>query len=87
MARKKKVNKTKTEKIDPNIEEIYEQTVSFMCPIRGLVTQKVKIKRYKPQSSNEERSVLKDSDTDLLSKIDNEDDLSILTEEELKDTD
>jgi hypothetical protein len=86
MPRKKKVAKTKTEKIDPNVEEIYEETITFTCPVRGLVTQKVKIKRYKPQSSNEERSVMQDSDTDLFSKIDN-DDLSILTEEELKDTD
>lgn len=87
MPRKKKVAKTKTEKIDPNIEEIYEETITFKCPVRGLVTQKVKVRRFKPQVSNEERSVLKDSDTDLLSKIDGDDDLSILTEEELKDTD
>ena len=55
----KKINKAKTskkqvkekpikEKLDPRIEEIYEREITFHCPVRGLVKQKVKVKRYKP---------------------------------------
>lgn len=32
---------------DPMIEEIVEEWVEFMCPKRGLVRQKIKIKRLK----------------------------------------
>ena len=32
---------------DPTIEEIVEIEVEFMCPKRGLVKQKVKVKRLK----------------------------------------
>ena len=32
---------------DPTIEEIVEVEVEFMCPKRGLVKQKVKMKRLK----------------------------------------
>lgn len=52
-AKKKKNNKIvqtrkrKTMNLDPNVEEIYEEIVTFNCPTRGLVKQKVKIKRYK----------------------------------------
>ena len=44
---KKKKVKNKKLKLDPRIEEVYEETVFFDCPIRGKVSQKVKIKRYK----------------------------------------
>jgi hypothetical protein len=39
--------KRKTSPMDPNIEEIYEEEVTFHCPTRGLIKQKVKVKRYK----------------------------------------
>jgi hypothetical protein len=45
---KKTAEPKKKEKTDPRIEEVYEEEVSFMCPVRGKVTQKVKIKRFKP---------------------------------------
>jgi hypothetical protein len=32
---------------DHRIEEIYEEIVEFICPVRGKVKQKVKIKRLK----------------------------------------
>lgn len=35
------------EKLDPRIEEVYEEEVTFTCPVRGIVKQKVKIKRFK----------------------------------------
>lgn len=70
---KKKATKQKKEKIDPNIESIYETEVTFTCPVRGLVKQKVKVKKYKSQMT-QERKVLLDSDNDLISKIDDLDD-------------
>lgn len=30
----------------PVLEETYETEIEFMCPVRGLVKQKVKVKRY-----------------------------------------
>lgn len=58
MARKPVKKKKKSPKIvqpkkrkqailDPNVEEIYEETITFNCPQRGKVSQKVKVKRYK----------------------------------------
>ncbi len=32
---------------DPRIEETYYEEITFNCPKRGLVTQKVKVKRFK----------------------------------------
>lgn len=82
---KKKANK---EKLDPSIEEVYEQEVTFMCPIRGLVKQKVKIKKYKSRSTDVPVVIGSESDSDLISKIDEKDDgLSIYSEEELKEGD
>jgi len=40
-------NKKKHVFQDPQVEEIIEQEVEFICPIRGKVKQKVKVKRLK----------------------------------------
>jgi len=48
MARPKGTNKIKKHVFkDPTIEEIVEIEVEFMCPKRGLVKQKVKMKKLK----------------------------------------
>ena len=48
MARPKGKNNIKKHVFkDPTIEEIVEVEVEFMCPKRGLVKQKVKVKRLK----------------------------------------
>ena len=44
---KKRTPKSPEKKLDPNIECIYEKEITFMCPVRGLVTQKVLVKKYK----------------------------------------
>lgn len=31
----------------PELESTYETEIEYMCPVRGLVKQKVKIKRYR----------------------------------------
>ena len=38
----------------PKIESTYETEIEFMCPVRGLVKQKVKVKKYQ---SNEIQQV------------------------------
>jgi hypothetical protein len=57
---KKKVKKTaKVEQPkDPRIEKVYEKEITFMCPVRGLVTQKVKVKRYKPLSQQVAKPII-----------------------------
>jgi hypothetical protein len=81
---KKKVVTIKAKKIskDPRIEEIYEQEVTFECPVRGKVTQKVKIKRYRATASNEGvKHVLKSSDS-IDSLEEHDDGLSIYSDGE-----
>lgn len=47
---KKKIDKISS---DPAIAHIYETEIEFVCPVRGKVKQKVKVKRY--QSINPEQ--------------------------------
>ena len=49
MARPKGAKNKKTNHVfqDPQIEEIVEVEVDFICPIRGKIKQKVKMKRLK----------------------------------------
>lgn len=66
---------------DPRIEEIYEEEVTFTCPVRGKVTQKVKVKRYKPLGEQNGKHVVISSDSiDELEK--NDDGLSIYSDGE-----
>jgi hypothetical protein len=37
---------------DPMVDEMYEDTIEFMCPVRGLVKQKVWVKRLKSLKDN-----------------------------------
>lgn len=46
-------NKKKHVFQDPQVEEIVEEWVEFMCPKRGLVRQKVKIKKLKKVTSEQ----------------------------------
>jgi hypothetical protein len=34
-------------KKDPNIEKIYREKITYVCPARGKVTQVVEVKRYR----------------------------------------
>ena len=70
-------------RMDPRVEEIYEEIVEFMCPVRGLVKQKVKIKRYKYLVSTV-KPILDASD--LAAKIEEKDDgLSIYSSPTLEE--
>ena len=61
------------ERKDPRVEEIYEEEVTFTCPVRGLVKQKVKIKRFKPLAEQATKHLMT-SIGDLVDKLDEQDD-------------
>lgn len=65
--------KVKPQLKDPNIEETYEETVWFNCPQRGRVSQKVKVKRYKPLMEQMQSKHVLDS-KDPLDRIESQDD-------------
>jgi len=83
--RKKSKPKKKSAKkvaVDPNIEEIYEETIEFHCPKRGLVKQKVKVRKFKTRCIDTV-DILK-AESDIIDKIEEADDgLSIYSEEDL----
>lgn len=78
---KPKAAKIKKERKDPRIESVYEQEVTFTCPVRGKVTQKVKIKRFKTLNEHGNKHVLQT--TDSIDKLEEKDDgLSIYSDGE-----
>lgn len=58
---------------DPRIEEVYEREVSFTCPVRGKVTQKVKIHRFKPAATNDSGKHILQT-TDSIDRLEEQDD-------------
>lgn len=69
------------ERKDPRIEVTYYEDVTFTCPVRGQVTQKVKIKRFKQLGDMTGKHVIVSSDSiDELEK--NDDGLSIYNDGE-----
>lgn len=60
------------ERKDPRVQEIYEEEIQFMCPTRGLVKQKVKVKRFKSFGEIAEKSVIYGSDQ--IDKLEEKDD-------------
>ncbi len=71
--------KTKAPK-DPRIQEVFEEEIEFMCPIRGLVKQKVKVRKFKPLSSLQLQPIVAG---DPLADIESKDDgLSIYSEDD-----
>lgn len=84
MGRPKKqvVAKPAKQRKDPRIQEVYEEEVTFTCPVRGLVKQKVKIKRFKPLAEQESKHLVV-SLGDLAESLDEKDDgLSIYNDGE-----
>lgn len=67
---------------DPRIEQVYEEEVTFMCPVRGLVKQKVKIKKYKPATDQQNKHLIV-SVSELVDQLEEKDDgLSIYSDGE-----
>ena len=84
MARPKKVQTIveKKPRKDPRIQEVYEEEVTFTCPVRGIVKQKVKVKRFKPAAEHDTKHLVV-SISELAEKLDEKDDgLSIYNEGE-----
>jgi hypothetical protein len=91
MAKTKKTASTKTitkkpkkEKKDLNVIGVYEETITFMCPVRGLVTQKVKVKRYRSEK-DKYKALLQSKEEELILQAEGDDDgLSIYSQEEIE---
>jgi len=66
--------KERKERKDPRIKETYEEEISFMCPVRGLVKQKVKVKKFKPLNQQGLRYGIAPPIDELVAKLDTEDD-------------
>ena len=78
----RKVEEKKKVRKDPRIEEIYEEEVTFDCPVRGKVKQKVKVKRFKPLAEQEQKHLVA-SISELVERLDEKDDgLSIYSDGE-----
>ena len=77
MARPKGAKNKKHVFEDPQVEEIVEVEIDFICPVRGKIKQKVKMKRLKKVTSTHDHKFVGASSIidDLESK---EDDLSSL---------
>lgn len=72
--------KRKTSFSDPNIEDIYEKEITFTCPQRGLVKQKVKIKRLKSMMITNPHII--GPDEDKVEELGGEEDVALSTEGE-----
>lgn len=83
MSKKKtKAKAAPKQKRDPRIEKTYEEEVTFNCPVRGLVKQKVKIKRFKPLAEQESKHLVT-SISELVDRLEEADDgLSIYSDGE-----
>jgi hypothetical protein len=76
-----KKDEPKKPRKDPRIQEVYEEEVEFICPVRGKVKQKVKIKRFKSLGDQAPRHQLLSNDS--MDKLEeNDDGLSIYSEGE-----
>lgn len=65
---------------DPRIQEVFEEEVEYVCPVRGLIKQKVKVRKFKPLSSEQLQPT---AAGDPLADIESKDDgLSIYSEDE-----
>lgn len=69
---------------DPRIKEIFEETIEYLCPVRGLVRQKVKVRKFKPLSSDQVQPI---AAIDPIADIESKDDgLSIYSEDDPGET-
>jgi len=54
MKKSRKENVTST---GAQVESTYKTTITYTCPVRGLVTEEVVVKRYKPQKAPDNKQV------------------------------
>lgn len=41
----------------PELEKVYKQTITFKCPVRGMVVQEIEVKKFKGPQVQEDRPV------------------------------
>jgi len=66
--------KNKKRKED-SLEDVYKTTITYRCPIRGLVTEEVEIKKYKATVAPDDPSLLIFNKKDDSSELDEDADL------------
>ena len=72
LKKKAKPKPKKAEKLDPRVEEIREEWVEYICPVRGKVRQKVKIIKYKSLGEQNEKHIVPTNTTsEQIDAIDN----------------
>jgi len=77
---KAKAAAAKAPRKDPRIKEVYEEEIEFMCPVRGLIKQKVKVRKFKQLSSDQRQLI---GAGDPLADVESKDDgLSIYSEDD-----
>ena len=83
---KSKKDYKRVKKVDPNVEDEHYEEIEFMCPVNGLMKQKVKVKKLKSREFGETQVI---AANDPGSEIEERDDgLAIYSEDELgKDND
>lgn len=54
---KNKKATSKSNKTDSDLVEIVEKEIEFICPVRGRIKQKVKVKKLKPVKVNQHEVV------------------------------
>jgi hypothetical protein len=85
MARQKNTKRKKKHVFeDPQIEEIVEVEIEYICPKRGKVKQKVKMKKLKPVKVN---CIQQISTSDEVEKIDEDQSLSIYSDDDSDEED
>lgn len=80
MGRKPKVKKTEA----AGVQEVVEKEITFICPVRGKVTQKVKVKVLK-KKEQEASSQFISPEGDILSKIEKKETEQQLLSEDVED--
>ena len=78
-AKKVKAPQPKKPRKDSRIEYTYEEEITYFCPVRGWVTQKVLVKHYRARYAPPLQEHVPRVDHDLKELI-NETDLSIIEE-------
>lgn len=73
MGRVKGSKNKKTNKKDPSVEEIVEVEIEYVCPKRGKVKEKVKVKRLKSFKVDSSQMI---NTRDMVEDVDNTDEIN-----------
>jgi hypothetical protein len=71
----------KAKRKDPRVEYEYEKEITYWCPVRGWVTEKIMVKRCKTKQIDDPRRCAPKVDFDLKELLDEIDDKLTITED------